>query len=104
MVVWCVVVGRWLNSSLSFHRVPKEEKRQLWLNVIKCKHWAPTNNDRVYGLHIISCFVMSSGSRYINIIDCKTYFNLCYGGAVSTSPCTGDWALQDAPMLNIYFT
>ena len=25
---------------------------------------------------------MSSGSRYINIIYCKTYFNLCYVGRV----------------------
>ena len=36
--------SRWVDSSLSFHRIPKEEK-QHWLNVIKRKHWAPTNND-----------------------------------------------------------
>ena len=37
MVVSCIVVGRWVDSSLSFNRIPKEEK-QLWLNVIKRKH------------------------------------------------------------------
>ena len=47
MVVSCVVVrctSRWVASSLSLHRIPNEEKRQLWLFVINRKHWAPTNN------------------------------------------------------------
>ena len=51
-----VVIGctcPWMDSSLSFRRIPKEEK-QVWLNVIKRKHWAPTNNDRVCELHFIS--------------------------------------------------
>ena len=30
--------NRWVDSSLSFHRISKEEK-QLWLNVIKRKHY-----------------------------------------------------------------
>ena len=36
----------------------------------------------------ISCQLPSfgSGSRYINIIYCKTYFSLCYGGAVTDQP------------------
>ena len=56
MVVSCVVVGctnsnsRCVDSSLSFHRNPTEEKRrQLWLNAIKRKHWTPTNSDQVCG-------------------------------------------------------
>ena len=55
MVVSCVAVGctsRCVDSSLSFHHIPNE-KRQLWLNTIKPKHWAPTNNDRVCGRHFI---------------------------------------------------
>ncbi|KAK2193201.1 hypothetical protein NP493_14g07072 [Ridgeia piscesae] len=58
MVVSCVVVGctsRCIDSSLCFHRIPKEEKRrQLWLNAIKRKGWTPTSNDRVCGRHFIS--------------------------------------------------
>ena len=43
MVVSCVMgcTSRWVDSSLSFYRIPKEEK-QLLLNLIKRKHWAPS--------------------------------------------------------------
>ena len=46
MLVLCVVVGcQWVDSSLFYHRIPKEDKQQPRLNVIKRKHWDPTNND-----------------------------------------------------------
>ena len=32
MAVSCVLVGQWVDSLLSFHHIPKEEKQQLWLN------------------------------------------------------------------------
>ena len=67
---------------------------------------------------------MSSGSRYINIIYCKTYFVmvalsvptdrgwlalsvLCHAQGTGPRPFESrnklNWALQDTPMLNIYF-
>ena len=57
---WCRVLlwgcaSRCVDSSLAFHRIPKEEKRrQLWLNAIKRKGWTPTSNDRVCGRHFIA--------------------------------------------------
>ena len=56
MVVSYVVgcTSRCVDSSLSYHCIPIEEKRQLWLNAIKRKHLAPTNNDRLCGRHFIS--------------------------------------------------
>ena len=41
MVLWGVLVVGWVIRCLFYHN-SKEEKRQLWLNVIKRKHWAPT--------------------------------------------------------------
>ena len=52
--VLVVCTSRCVDNSFSFHRIPKEEKRQLWLNMTKRKYWAPTNNDRVYALHFIA--------------------------------------------------
>ena len=46
LVVSCVAVGCsscCVDGSLSFHRIPKEEKlRELWLNAIRCKHCQTT--------------------------------------------------------------
>ena len=39
MLLWGVLVDGWIVLCL-FYRIPKEEKRKLWLNVIKRKHCA----------------------------------------------------------------
>ena len=79
---YSVVVGctsRWVDSSLSFHRIPKEDKH-LWLNVIKRKHWAPTNNEKKRMKEFVDHFISALKEGNVLFNDAlNTFYLRLYG-------------------------